>query len=64
LFCSINEGSFYEEPVVEAPSSVPVPAVPVPKPTHAPALSIPKKPTKDENLAKLKNMTSDFFSDM
>ena len=49
--------------MVETPVFTPAPA-PVAKPALAPAASIPKKATKDENLAKLKNMTSDFFSEM
>jgi len=59
----ISGGTSFEEPVVETPVFTPAPA-PVAKPAPAPAASIPKKATKDENLAKLKNMTSDFFSEM
>lgn len=55
-------GSF-EEPVVEIPAPIIPEPIPV-KEASPVAASIPKKPTKDDNLAKLKNMTSDFFSDM
>ena len=55
-----NDVKVEDEP---APVVVTAPVVEAPKPV-APAVTIPKKPTKDENLAKLKNMTSDFFSQM
>jgi len=44
-------------PAAIAPTSAPAPA-------PAPTPSIPKASTKDENLAKLKSMTSDFFAQM
>jgi hypothetical protein len=55
----INGGASFDEPVVIVADPEPVSA-----PVAAPAPSISKKPTKDENIAKLKSMTNDFFSQM
>mmetsp|Transcript_17111 Transcript_17111/g.24883 ORF Transcript_17111/g.24883 Transcript_17111/m.24883 type:complete len:380 (-) Transcript_17111:977-2116(-) len=58
LMISGHTGSFdTSTPAVVEPEPV---AAPVPAPTP----SIPKASTKDENLAKLKSMTSDFFAQM
>jgi len=55
----INGGTSFDAPVVTVADPEPVSA-----PVAAPVPSIPKKATKDENLAKLKSMTNDFFSQM
>jgi len=61
----INGGKSFEEPAVLEVKPVPVMApAPVPVAVPKPVVAVPKKPTKDENLAKLKNMTSDFFAQM
>ena len=62
LFLRINGNASYESATPVAPvAPAPVAAAPVPA---APTASIPKANTKDQNLAKLKSMTNDFFSQM
>jgi len=60
----INGGSSsFDSPAFDIPAVDPVP-VSAPVATPAPEPSISKKPSKVENLAKLKSMTNDFFSQM
>jgi hypothetical protein len=54
-----SQSQILKQPVVAV-----APAVVVTAATLSSATSIPKRSTKDENLAKLKDMTSDFFSQM
>lgn len=63
IICSINGGKLFEEPAVLEVKPLPVMA-PAPVAVSKPVVAVPKKPTKDENLAKLKTMTSDFFAQM